>query len=1125
MTVPRRTYNQWVANETMEDFALRFTARRARKWSPARVANTAIGSISFLALEAIGGAITLSYGFENAVIAILAVGAVLFLTGLPISYHAAKSGVDIDLLTRGAGFGYIGSTITSLIYASFTFIFFALEAAILSFALELCFGVPLAIGYLLNALIVIPLVSHGFTRIGAFQKWTQPVWVVLHVLPFLLLLWVGVDFESWIGHEGRLGDGGFDLVLFAAASGVIFSLAAQIGEQVDFLRFLPEPKTPAERLRWWAALIAAGPGWAVLGTVKMLAGSLLAVLALEAGVLPEMAGEPTHMYLSAYESALPWPTLALVLTGIFVVVSQLKINVTNAYAGSIAWSNFFSRLTHQHPGRVVWLCFNVAIALTLMEFGVFGALERTLGLYSLVAVAWIGAITADLVINKPLGLSPPGIEFRRAHLFDINPVGVGAMSTATILSLAAYLGAFGPVAEAMSSAIALGTALVVAPCIAWLTRGRYYIARQPDPQPASPETGIGTGTGTGASVGSCTQCGHSFDQEDMAYCPFHEGSICSLCCTLDARCGDRCKPAALPPDGRVRRWLTANMPRSLRAMMQPAYGLFAAIIIGFLTIILAAFLLIHQQVSIAHPASADAVERALAMAFAMLVLVTGIAAWLHVLALESRTRALAEGEKQADRLRAEIEAHKETDAALQKAKDEAEAANHAKSRYVVGISHELRTPLNAILGYAQLMEGDPTIPTHRQTGVSVIRRSAEHLGGLIEGLLDISQIEAGRLAVYRDDVRFGEFLSHIAAIFRMEAAEKNLSFRTAIPATLPPAVHGDEKRLRQILMNLLSNAIRYTDEGEIRFTVGYANEVATFTIADTGRGIAPEERERIFQPFQRIENPSAPVRGTGLGLTITKLLTEMQGGELTLDSTPGKGSIFRVRLLLPRIQHALPASAGSEQAIIGYHGPRRRVLVIDDNPEHRLLVRDALAPIGLEVALAETGSAAIAMISVSHPDILLVDVALPGEDGWHLARRLRMEHGVTAPILMVSAHALVRHRPQTPGAMHDAFISKPIKIDELLATIGRHLQLTWCYRGDALPERAADPAEIARPAEALMTPLREALCIHHAQGVRSALGTIETAAPDCAEFVCRATKALDDYDFAALAALVGEKPR
>ncbi|MEM6971446.1 MAG: ATP-binding protein [Pseudomonadota bacterium] len=1114
----RRTYNQWVANETMEDFALRFTARRARKWTPSRVANTAIGSISFLALEAIGGAMTLAYGFENAVAAILFAGAVLFLTGLPISYHAAKSGVDIDLLTRGAGFGYIGSTITSLIYASFTFIFFALEAAILSFALQLCFGVPLAVGYLLNALIVIPLVSHGFTRIGAFQKYTQPIWILLHLMPFVLLMIAGADTAGWLAHEGRLGDGSFDMLLFATAVGVIFSLAAQIGEQVDFLRFLPEPKTRKERVKWWAAMVAAGPGWAVLGTLKMLAGSLLAVLALEAGVPLAMAAEPTHMYLFAFESGLPWPGVALALTGFFVIISQLKINVTNAYAGSIAWSNFFSRLTHQHPGRVVWLCFNVLIALTLMEFGVFGALERTLGLYSHVAVAWIGAITADLVINKPLGLSPKGIEFRRAYLYDINPVGVGAMASATVLSLAAYLGMFGAVGVAFSSAIALGTALVVAPAIAIATGGRYYLARDPAPAPLG--------------LSSCSQCGHRFDREDMADCPFHGGTICSLCCTLDAACGDRCKPGSMP-EGRLRAVIAGLIPPRIRAFWQPSHTLFVAITAGFLLIIGAAFLLIDQQVRHAMPDSADGVSRALTMAFSLLVLVCGIAAWLHVLALESRTRALAEGESKTDALREEIEAHKITDAALQKAKDDAVAANNAKSRYVVGISHELRTPLNAILGYAQLMEGDPSIPAYRQNGVGVIRRSAEHLGGLIEGLLDISQIEAGRLAVYRDDIRFADFLSHIASVFRMEAAEKDLIFRTTIPATLPPAVHGDEKRLRQILMNLLSNAIRYTDSGEVSFSVAYSNEIATFTISDTGRGIAEAEMERIFQPFQRIEDPKAPVRGTGLGLTITKLLTEMLGGELVLDSTPGEGSTFRVRLMLPRIMNALP-SGGAPPAervreIVGYGGARRQILVIDDNPEHRVLVRDALAPVGFDVAMAETGDAACAMLSAATPDLLLVDVALHGEDGWDLVHRLRSAHGISAPILMVSAHALEAQRPPEPRALHDGFIQKPIKIDELRAAIGRHLRLQWRY-GDDIEEMpcsgTVSPArEVVRPPETLLRPLRDAMAINHVRGMRAAVDAIAIAAPDCCAFVDRANGAIDDVDFARLADLVGESAR
>src|ERR1700681_1714141 len=180
----RRQYNQWVANQTLEDYALRFTAKSARRWSAARVANTALGAISFLALEAIGGTITLNYGVTNATAAILVVSVIIFCCGLPIAYHAAKCGIDIDLLTRGAGFGYIGSTITSLIYASFTFIFFAIEAAIMSLALEMWFGVPLFIGYVVSSLVVIPLVTHGITFISRLQLWTQPIWIVLHLLPF-----------------------------------------------------------------------------------------------------------------------------------------------------------------------------------------------------------------------------------------------------------------------------------------------------------------------------------------------------------------------------------------------------------------------------------------------------------------------------------------------------------------------------------------------------------------------------------------------------------------------------------------------------------------------------------------------------------------------------------------------------------------------------------------------------------------------------------------------------------------------------------------------------------------------------------------------------------------------------
>ena len=277
----RRNYNQWVANQTLEDFALRFTAKRARRWSAARVATTALGAISFLALEAIGGAITLHYGFNNAVAAICAVSLIIFITAIPISYYAAKYGVDIDLLTRGAGFGYIGSTVTSLIYASFTFIFFALEAAIMAMALDLLFDIPLAWGYLISSLVIIPLVTHGITFISRFQLWSQPLWIVLQLLPFVFIIYADASaVESWTEFSGTLqpqASTGVSVLLFGAASAVVFSLIAQIGEQVDFLRFMPAP-APQKKWRWWAALIAGGPGWIVIGAIKILAGSFLAVL-------------------------------------------------------------------------------------------------------------------------------------------------------------------------------------------------------------------------------------------------------------------------------------------------------------------------------------------------------------------------------------------------------------------------------------------------------------------------------------------------------------------------------------------------------------------------------------------------------------------------------------------------------------------------------------------------------------------------------------------------------------------------------------------------------------------------------------------------------------------------------
>ncbi len=529
----RRKYNQWVANETLEDYALRYTAKKSRLWSAAWVANTALGVVSFLALEAIGGAITLDYGFTNAMWAILVVGIIIFLSGLPLSFYAARDGVDIDLLTRGAGFGYIGSTISSLVYASFTFIFFALEAAIMSMALNMILGIPLSIAYVISALVIIPLVTHGISRISLFQAWTQPLWLVLQVLP---LVFIGIHeagaFEQWLNFSGTSNlnttitgqeNNSFNLLLFGAAAAVIFPLIAQNGEQADFLRFLPE-KTNKNRVQWWLAVVGAGPGWVVFGVIKLFIGSFLAVLALQHGISPSLASDPAHMYAMAFSYITANPDIALWLTGIFVVISQLKINVTNAYAGSIAWGNFFSRVTHSHPGRVVWLFFNVAIALMLMELGLYQAFESILITYACLVVAWVGSVVADLVINKPLGLSPAHIEFRRGHLYDINPVGVLSMLIASVVGIIANWGLLGETAKALAAFMSLLIPFVTVPLIAWLTQGKYYLCRHDVPEKntassAQPEE---------PAQYACQICENDFDQEDILHCPSYEGTVCSL---------------------------------------------------------------------------------------------------------------------------------------------------------------------------------------------------------------------------------------------------------------------------------------------------------------------------------------------------------------------------------------------------------------------------------------------------------------------------------------------------------------------------------------------------------------------------------------------------------------------
>ncbi len=1063
----RRDYNAWVANETLEDYALRFAPRSFRKWSAFSVANTAFGSIAFLMLEAIGGFLTVKYGFTNASLAILAAGVVIFFTSFPISYYAARYNVDMDLLTRGAGFGYLGSTLTSLIYAAFAFTLFALEASIMSLALRLYCNIPLAWAHVISAVVIIPLVTYGITNINRLQAWTQPVWLLLLFTPYVAILAsepkLLTDLIQFPGANKIRNE--FNWIYFGTAMTVALAMVVQIGEQVDFLRFLPA-KTKDNQWRWWTSIIIAGPGWIVFGVLRQLCGALLCYLVISHGVPPAKAYEPTQMYLTAYQYVFSDREWAITATVLLVVISQIKINVTNAYAGSLAWSNFFSRLTHCHPGRVVWLVLTVLIALLLMELGVFSALEQVLALFSNVAIAWIGALVANLVLIKPFGLGPHHIEFKRANLADLDPVGLGATLIAAMLSVMSYLGFFGELAQAFSALIALTVAFTLAPLIALIVEKKQLKFHR---QEKYPPTHLDE---------HCSICRNPFEPEDKTYCPAYQCTICSLCCTLETRCLDVCRPTLSLSDqlGQI-----ANLV--LPAFMSPPFRL-RLLKFLFLYLILSAVCgvifgaIYYQDFQTLKSLPIEATQ-ALQLNFfkvasAFLVLL-GLAAWWMVLNTESRHAAQKESLHQTQLLLKEIDQHKLTDRKLQRAMKAADQANLAKSRFLSDLSHEIRTPLNSILGYAQILSKDPKVLAHRSDAVITILRSGEHLSSLIEDILDIARIEARKFNLKPGPFNFPALIEQLVSMFKPQAETKGLSFHCLIPGKLPQQVRGDEQRIRQILINLLGNAVKFTSQGKVLFRIDYSGEVARFEVIDTGSGIPYESLDAIFIPFKRLDNNQGnAIQGSGIGLTISKILVQIMGGDLNVESQPGRGSKFSVQLFLPELQAVNEASSQDEttalEKIIGYRGPKKKILVVDDQPAHRDILVSMLTPYGFLLTQANSGERCLEQVLEDDPDAIFLDMLMPGIGGLETVKRLR-QRGYKKTVIMVSANAYPEEINKTMAEGADDFLTKPIDLGQVLSKIKRHLELDWTAMTDdtlsAMPSGESNAAYEHPPLEIL----------------------------------------------------------
>lgn len=414
----------------------------------------------------------------------------------------------------------------------------------------------------------------------------------------------------------------------------------------------------------------------------------------------------------------------------------------------------------------------------------------------------------------------------------------------------------------------------------------------------------------------------------------------------------------------------------------------------------------------------------------------------------------------------------------QKAEEAAQSANQAKSRFLASMSHELRTPLNGILGYAQILKRDQTLNEQQKHGLGIIHQCGEHLLTLINDILDISKIEAQKMELHASNFHFIEFLEGIVEIFRVRAEQKGISLIYEQHESLPAGVQGDEKRLRQILMNLLGNAIKFTEAGEVVFQVTYQEDKIRFQVKDTGIGMAPEQLEEIFLPFYQVGHSHRQLEGTGLGLAITHQLVEMMGSELKVNSVLGQGSVFYFDVDLPEVLDWVYFSKGDEGKIIAYKGSKQKILVADDNEEIRALMVNMLAHLGFEISEATDGQDCLNKALEIKPNLILMDLIMPVMSGLEATRQLRNLPEMAGTIIIAtSASVFDFNRQKSLESGCNDFLPKPILIQELLEKLRFHLALEWVYEeGSAESEVKSHSPNIA-PAEDIIAPSAEELAV------------------------------------------------
>jgi len=449
---------------------------------------------------------------------------------------------------------------------------------------------------------------------------------------------------------------------------------------------------------------------------------------------------------------------------------------------------------------------------------------------------------------------------------------------------------------------------------------------------------------------------------------------------------------------------------------------------------------------------------------------------------------------------------------LAQAKEAAEAANRAKSEFLANMSHELRTPLNGILGFAQVLQSDKSLNAEQQDSIRIIRQSGEHLLTLINDILDLSKVEAGKIILNTKVFKLHTFLKSIIDIIQIRAQQKGIRFSYHIAAELPAVIQTDETRLRQVLINLLGNAIKFTHQGQVILWVKRHHDKIQFQIEDTGIGIAAEQLELIFQPFQQIEHANQPIEGTGLGLAISQKLVKLLGGQLQVSSDFNQGSLFWFELSLPQVTESMVDKQPHYQ-IIGLKPPHPKILIIDDDAINRSVLVNLLLPLGFKVYEARQGIEGLEKALLYEPELIFLALDMSMHKGLEMVHLLRQQPQLHSVVVFATSANVFEHDQQKSlAAGCDNFIATPIQIEALVDKLSYHLHLEWLYE---LTDNTFQPLEVADSIHTLPLDIAESLynyaLIGDVMGILAQIETLSHQDASCTRLIEQLRQLIDEF--------------